>query len=109
MKRGRGVAEHQDFRHRESGSFVKTNRLRPLHSYEGLSQQRESFCTPQHPVEKERLYAEMKVVGEYGIKIKCEVWSVQCALAKIRTAARRLLTWNDKDDRRTFQGQPPVH
>ena len=32
IEKSKGVTEHQDFRHRESGSFVKTNRLRPLHS-----------------------------------------------------------------------------
>ena len=50
----------------------------------------------------------MKVVGECGIMNTCEVRRVQHALAKIRTAARHLLTWNEKDDSRTFEGQPSV-
>merc|ERR1712151_1401851 len=33
----------------------------------------------------------MKVIGEYGLKNKREVWRVQYALAKVRTAARTLL------------------
>merc|ERR1711920_54369 len=59
---------------------------------------------PKRPFEKERLDAEMKVVGVYGLKNKREVWRVQYALAKIRTAARHLLTLDEKSDTRIFQG-----
>merc|ERR1711874_713694 len=34
-----------------------------------------------------------------------EVWRVQYALAKIRTAARTLLTLDEKSEQRTFQGE----
>merc|ERR1712194_649060 len=54
---------------------------------------------------KERLDGEMKVIGEYGLKNKREVWRVQYALAKIRTAARHLLTLDDKSEQRIFQGE----
>jgi len=62
------------------------------------------FRTPKRAYEKERLDAEMKIVGEYGLKNKREVWRVQYALAKIRTAARNLLTLDEKDEGRLFQG-----
>eukprot|EP00397_Hematodinium_sp_SG-2012_P059061 GEMP01075276.1.p1 GENE.GEMP01075276.1~~GEMP01075276.1.p1 ORF type:complete len:193 (+),score=47.96 GEMP01075276.1:48-626(+) len=62
------------------------------------------FRKPKRPFEKERLDSEMKVIGEYGLKNKREVWRVQFALAKIRTAARHLLTLDDKDEARIFQG-----
>merc|ERR1711948_213592 len=52
----------------------------------------------------ERLDGEMKIVGEYGLKNKREVWRVQYALAKIRTAARHLLTLDEKNETRIFQG-----
>merc|ERR1712187_666603 len=55
--------------------------------------------------EKERLDAEMKDVGVYGLKNKREVWRVNFALAKIRTAARHLLTLEEKDETRIFQGE----
>merc|ERR1739847_254110 len=54
--------------------------------------------------EKERLDSEMKIVGEYGLKNKREVWRVQYALARIRTAARTLLTLDEKNETRIFQG-----
>merc|ERR1712028_215053 len=53
---------------------------------------------------KERLDAEMKIVGEYGLKNKREVWRVQYVLAKVRTAARQLLTLDEKNEQRLFAG-----
>merc|ERR1719163_101805 len=64
-----------------------------------------TFRKPRRPFEKDRLDAEMKVIGEYGLKNKREVWRVQFALPKIRTAARNLLTLEEKDETRIFQGQ----
>ncbi|CAE8670791.1 unnamed protein product, partial [Polarella glacialis] len=42
---------------------------------------------------------------EYGLKNKREVWRVLYALAKIRTAARTLLTQDEKSETRLFQGE----
>ncbi|KAL8429364.1 hypothetical protein Efla_001202 [Eimeria flavescens] len=53
---------------------------------------------------QERLDQELRLLGEYGLKNKREVWRVQYALAKIRSAARELLTLEEKDPRRIFQG-----
>merc|ERR1711977_57135 len=58
---------------------------------------------PRCPYEKERLEAELKFVGEYGLNKK-ELYRVNVALSKIRKAARVLLTLPEKDSRRIFQG-----
>merc|ERR1712216_328777 len=52
----------------------------------------------------ERLDAELKLVGEYGLRCKREIWRVQYALAKLRKAARTLLTLDPKDPKRIFEG-----
>merc|ERR1711955_195540 len=39
-----------------------------------------------------------------GLRCKKEVWRVKYSLAKIRSAARELLTLEDKDPRRLFEG-----
>ncbi len=57
------------------------------------------------PYEKERLDREMELVGKYGLKCKKEVWRLQLTLARIRKAARELLTLNEQDPRRIFEGE----
>ncbi|PAA57895.1 hypothetical protein BOX15_Mlig006462g1, partial [Macrostomum lignano] len=63
-----------------------------------------TYSTPRRPFEKERLDAELKLIGMYGLKNKREVWRVKYTLAKIRKAARELLTLEEKDPRRLFEG-----
>ena len=60
--------------------------------------------TPRRPFEKERLDNEMKLIGEFGLKNKREVWRVGLAMARIRKAARILLTLDEKDPKRMFEG-----
>eukprot|EP00898_Chlorokybus_atmophyticus_P008198 jgi/Chlat1/837/Chrsp104S01182 len=63
-----------------------------------------TFKKPRRPFEKERLDAELKLVGEYGLRNKRELWRVQYTLSHIRNAARTLLTLDEKDERRIFEG-----
>lgn len=65
-----------------------------------------TYVTPRRPYEKARLDQELKIIGEYGLRNKREVWRVKYTLAKIRKAARELLTLEEKDDKRLFQGEP---
>lgn len=60
--------------------------------------------TPRRPYEKERIDGELKLVGEYGLRCKRELWRCQFVLAKIRKAARELLTLDTKDPKRVFEG-----
>ncbi|KAJ3434600.1 40S ribosomal protein S9-2-LIKE [Anaeramoeba flamelloides] len=63
-----------------------------------------TFKTPRRPYQKERLDHELKVVGKYGLRTKREVWRVHYTLAKIRKSARNLLTLEENDPRRIFEG-----
>merc|ERR1712137_835541 len=63
-----------------------------------------TFKTPRRPFEKERLDAEMQLIGEYGLKNKREVWRVNLMVAKMRKAARELLTLEEHDPKRIFEG-----
>merc|ERR1712060_142428 len=48
---------------------------------------------------------ELRLIGSYGLKNKREVWRLQLTLAKLRKAARVLLTLPEKDPRRLFEGE----
>ena len=63
-----------------------------------------TFVTPRRPWEKERLDQELKLVGQYGLRNKRELWRVKYTLAKVRHAARTLLTLEEKDPKRLFEG-----
>jgi len=63
-----------------------------------------TYSTPRRPFEKARLDQELKLIGEFGLRNKREVWRVKLILANIRKAARELLTLEEKDPRRLFEG-----
>ncbi|BHF69619.1 ribosomal protein S9, S4 [Sparganum proliferum] len=50
-----------------------------------------TYTTPRRPFEKERLDSELKLIGQYGLRNK-------------REAARELLTLDERDPRRLFEG-----
>merc|ERR1712213_202614 len=62
------------------------------------------YSTPRRPFEKARLDQELKLIGEFGLRNKREVWRVKMTLAKVRKAARDLLTLEEKDPKRLFEG-----
>lgn len=51
-------------------------------------------------------FFRLRLIGTYGLKNKREVWRLQLTLAKLRKAARVLLTLGEKDPRRLFEGKP---
>jgi len=59
---------------------------------------------PRRPFEKEKLINDLTTIGIYGLRCKREVWSQQLVLAKLRKAARVLLTMDETDPRRIFEG-----
>lgn len=59
---------------------------------------------PKQPYESARLDAELKLAGEFGLKNKREIYRIGFQLSKIRRAARELLTRDEKDEKRLFEG-----
>ena len=60
---------------------------------------------PKRPYEKERIDNELLLLGTYGLKNKREIWRVQYTLARIRKAARILLTLPENHPKRVFEGE----
>ncbi|KAF9345805.1 40S ribosomal protein S9, partial [Mortierella sp. AD094] len=63
-----------------------------------------TYKVPRRPFEAARLDQELKLAGEYGLRNKREIWRIGYTLSNIRRAARELLTLEDKDPRRLFEG-----
>lgn len=47
---------------------------------------------------------ELQWAGRYGLRNKREIWRVVFTLSKVRKAARELLTLDEKDSKRLFEG-----
>merc|ERR1712010_344850 len=60
---------------------------------------------PRRSYDKARLDAELKLIGTYGLKNKREIWRLGLVLSKVRAVARQLVTMEERDTRRIFQGQ----
>ncbi len=52
---------------------------------------RKKWIGPKHPWRKERLIEELRLVGEYGLRNKRELWIAQTIIRKFRHQARSLL------------------
>ncbi len=63
-----------------------------------------TYKVPRRPFEKERMDQELRLIGDFGLRNKREIWRVAYTLSNIRRAARELLTLDDKDPRRLFEG-----
>merc|ERR1712159_562409 len=60
---------------------------------------------PKRAYDKERLDHELQMLGTYGLKNKREIWRIGLVLSKVRAVARQLLTLEERDPQRVFQGQ----
>ena len=104
-----GCARALGARHRGIGAFFSSALADPVADLR-LPHPRDlhdskTFKKPRRPFEKERLDNELKTVGEYGLRNKRELWRVQFALNKLRNASRVLLTLDEKDPKRIFEGE----
>jgi len=53
--------------------------------------QRKKYETPRHPWRADVLADELKLLGQYGLRNKRELWRAKALLTKYRTIARSLL------------------
>lgn len=57
-----------------------------------MRRQRRKYIKPGHPWEKERMDWEDKLLSQFGLKRKREIWRAQTILRSVRRQARRLLS-----------------
>lgn len=56
-----------------------------------MKRQRKKYLKPSHPWEKERMDAEDKMLRQFGLRRKEEIWRTQTLLRNFRSQARNLL------------------
>ena len=59
--------------------------------------QRKKFDTPRFPWQIDTLEAELKILGEYGLRNKQEIWRHKTLLSKYRGIGRSLLAMDIKE------------
>ncbi len=65
-----------------------------------------SYQTPKRPFEKTRIESETRLVIEYGLRNKREIWKAQADLRKYRKGARNLLVLaSSAADKNTFESK----
>ena len=60
--------------------------------------QKKLYSTPRHPWEKSRIDDERKIINQYGLKNKRELWRSQSTLDNIRSQARNLQARTRRND-----------
>jgi small subunit ribosomal protein S4 len=53
--------------------------------------QRKKYATPRHPWRRDQLDVELRLMGEYGLRNKRELWRYKTMLSEMRGIARSLL------------------
>lgn len=68
-----------------------------------------TYAVPKRPYDSVRLDAELKLCGEYGLRNKRELYRIGLSLSKIRRTARELLTLDEDDPKRIFEGDALIN
>lgn len=63
--------------------------------------QRRKYETPKHPWRALQLGEELKLIGDYGLRNKKELWKYRTEVSRIRGIARSLLARSPEDRLRT--------
>ena len=58
---------------------------------------RKKYETPRHPWRRDQIEAELKLIGEYGLRNKRELWRYKTMLSQIRGIARSLLAGSESE------------
>lgn len=65
--------------------------------------QRRKYETPKHPWRQDQIEVELKLMGEYGLRNKKELWRYKSLISKIRGIARSLLAGRSEERERIEQ------
>ena len=58
---------------------------------------KKQYITPGHPWQKDRLNDELRLMGQYGLRSKRELWRIRTLLGKYRAQARNFLALPEEE------------
>lgn len=65
--------------------------------------QRKKYATPRHPWRRDQLDVELRLMGEYGLRNKRELWRYKTMLSEMRGIARSLLAKSGSEREKSEQ------
>jgi len=63
--------------------------------------QKKKYETPRHPWRRAQIQDELKLIGEYGLRNKRELWRYRTEISRIRGIARSLLAESEETRTKT--------
>ncbi len=61
------------------------------------------YSKPKRPFDKLRIEEENKIIKDYGLKNKKEIWKADAQIQKIRQRAKKLITSTEEEQKKFFE------
>jgi len=68
-----------------------------------MKRKHKKYSKPRRPYDKARIEEEAKIVKEFGLKNKREIWKADAKIKKIRERAKSLVTADEKQRENLFE------
>ncbi len=68
-----------------------------------IKRKRKKYTTPKMLFDSERITSENKIIKEFGLKNKKEVWKAKSEISKIRRRAKMLIAKGKEDQKEFFE------
>lgn len=62
-----------------------------------MKRKHKSYSRPKRPFDKKRIEEEKKIVEQYGLKNKREIWKAEERIKKIREGAKKMVSAGEKE------------
>src|SRR6056297_678212 len=67
-----------------------------------MKRQRKLYTKPKRPFDKTRIERENKILKEFGLKNKKEIWKAEAKVKKMREKAKRLISAESEEQKILF-------
>ncbi len=68
-----------------------------------MKRKHKNYSRPKRPFDKVRIEEEKKIVKEYGLKNKREIWKAEAKIKKIRERAKKMVSAKEEEKKNFFE------